>query len=202
MNRFAEHWKRVARGAALTGTAFALGGCASVTAGGGTVASTHAETSRPVFPPSSGVSITTPAAPSSDAPTGQPTTPAAPAAVPPAFVGDWYGHGRTLTVHTTGGVDVTFRTYVNCTPTVTIGCDRVIGNEIHDGGLATATVTRVDNATTIELNVSSSTVPSAIPLGPVRMGLDTGHDAVALFAGQFSGLAFCGPRAPSGYCGA
>jgi hypothetical protein len=34
------------------------------------------------------------------------------------------------------------------------------------------------------------------------MGLDKSHDAVALFAGQFSGVAFCGARAPSGYCGA
>jgi hypothetical protein len=121
---------------------------------------------------------------------------------PAGFVGTWTGHGRQLVVTAAGQVTITFRTYVDCTATVATGCDQITGSVIHDGGHVTGHITAVANPTTVTVTVTSSTVTSAVPLGSVRLGHDLTHDAVATFAGAFSGLPFCGPGAPPGYCGA
>lgn len=101
-----------------------------------------------------------------------------------------------------GQVTVTFRTYVDCSATVTTGCDQISGSTIHDGGHVTGHVTEALNPTTVIVTVTSSSVPSAVPTGPVKVGHDLSHHALAAFSGSFSGLPFCGPGAPSGYCGA
>jgi hypothetical protein len=122
--------------------------------------------------------------------------------VPAGFVGTWYGHGRALTVGATGAITLEFRTYVDCTATVTTGCDRVEGNTISDGGHVTGQVSQVINRTTVWVTLTSTTAPSELPRGTYRLGRDLQHGAVALFAGQWSQAPFCGPDAPSGYCGA
>ncbi|MFN2560023.1 MAG: hypothetical protein ABR571_01840 [Jatrophihabitans sp.] len=121
---------------------------------------------------------------------------------PAGFVGTWTGHGRQLVVSPTGRVTISFRTYVDCTATVTTGCDQITGSGIHDGGHVTGHITAVLNPTTVIVTVTSSTVTSAVPLAPIRLGHDLTHHAVAAFAGAFAGVPFCGPGAPSGYCGA
>jgi hypothetical protein len=105
-------------------------------------------------------------------------------------------------VRSDGAVTVTFRTYVDCTATVTTGCDRTVGHEIHDGGLVQGRVVSVINATTVEVAITSTSAPSEFAAGMYRLGHDLGHDALAFLGGGFRGVPFCGPGAPSGYCGA
>ncbi len=194
---------------AALGAAGVLAGCASSAVGGhGSAAGS---------PPARATSVTSASAPPSStaaAPSSSPARPATTAAPPSAsapasssappagLIGQWDGHGRHLVIRADGTVVVNFRTYVDCTSTVTTGCDRVIGNEIHDGGHVLGHITKVVNATTVIVTVASTTDPAAIPAGPVRLGHDLTHHAVALFAGDFNGVPFCSAESPSGYCGA
>ncbi len=68
--------------------------------------------------------------------------------------------------------------------------------------LQPSSVTRVINKTTMIMTVSATTAPDFVPQGPVRVGLDLSHHALAIFGGELSGDPFCGPRSPAGYCGA
>lgn len=202
--------KRVpARSILALSAAALLTGCSSSTTGG----QGSAVTASSAAPPSSNVASSTSAAavpPSASGSTGSsPATPVAtpstvgvPLTTPAGFVGSWYGHGRALVVTADGTVTMTFRTYVNCTATVTTGCDQITGSVIHDGGHVTGRITDVLNPTTVIVTVTSTSDPAALPLGPVRFGHDLSHHAIAAFAGQLSGTPFCGPGAPSGYCGA
>ena len=89
---------------------------------------------------------------------------------------------------------VDFRTYVDCTTTVTTGCDQIIGNVIHDGGHVTGRITRVISPTTVIVTIASTTDPAAIPAGPVRLGHDLGHHAVALLPASTAGFRSVEPR--------
>src|SRR5580765_3198965 len=97
--------------------------------GGGFSTGNDPGTTTPA-PVTSTVTVTAP-------PPSTTTPPPGPAAVtvPSGFVGQWYGHGRSMTITSAGAVDIGFRTYVDCDATHTTGCDRTIGNEIHDGGV-------------------------------------------------------------------
>lgn len=123
-------------------------------------------------------------------------------AVPAGLVGAWSGHGRGLTIHPDGSVHLTFRTYTWCSATLITGCDGTPTGTLHDGGQVTGQITVVHNATTVTVMISSTSVPADVPLGPTRLGEDTRHDAIALFAGRLSGTPFCGNNAPRDYCGA
>jgi len=105
-------------------------------------------------------------------------------------------------VRASGTVAVDFRTFVNCTATITTGCDRTKGSTISDGGHVSGTVTRVINSTTVMVTLTETTAPSQLAEGTYRLGHDLGHHALALFAGGWNQAPFCGPDAPSGYCGA
>jgi len=107
-----------------------------------------------------------------------------------------------LTIDPDGSMRLEYRTYIWCDATVTTGCDSTVGNEIHDGGQVAGQITAVQNANTVTVTITSTSVPADVPLGPVRLGKDVGHDTIALFAGGFSGAPFCGANAPEGYCGA
>lgn len=176
-----------------------LAGCsASATAGHGTAPPSHSTSpvTAPATPTSSAVA-------SSAAPTTSPA-PATSAAVvtPSGFVGSWYGHGRALVVRSDGTVTLDFRTYVNCTATVTTGCDRITGNVLYDGGHVTGKISQVINANTVVVTVTSTSVPSTIANGPMRLGHDLAHHALAPLDGGFKGVPFCGSGAPTDYCGA
>lgn len=133
--------------------------------------------------------------------TTTPTTPRT-STTPAGFVGTWFGHSRKLVVRSDGAVNLDFRTYVPCSATVTTGCDRTVGNVIHDGGQVSGRVVNVLNATTVQVAVTSTSVPREFAIGTYRLGHDLGHDALAFLGGGFKGVAFCGPRAPAGWCGA
>ena len=135
-----------------------------------------------------------PATASAPVPQGQPSI--------ATFVGTWYGHGRSLVVRQDGTVVFDFRTYRDCSATVTTACDRTSGDEIIDGGHVVGWITYVKNDTTVTVTVRSSSDPQDFPVAPFRLGFDRRHDAVAPFTGQFDGVPFCGDRAPAGYCGA
>ena len=208
MKRVRARWSILALGAAGLVT-----GCSSSTGGQGSAVSVSSAAS----PSPKGVSSSS--VPGSSAAPGSPSvsgtvgsSPATPAATPPTagvplttpagVLGSWHGHGRALVVSADGTVTMNFRTYVNCTATVTTGCDQITGSAIHDGGHVIGQITHVLNPTTVIVTVTFTSDPAALPLGPVRFGHDLGHHAVAPFAGQLSGTPFCGPGAPSGYCGA
>lgn len=153
------------------------------------------------------------ASPTTDATTPAPTVtvtapaPSTPAAgggvsVPAGFVGTWTGHDRSLAITANGAVHLTFRTFIDCSPTVTTNCDRIVGNRMYDGGQVRGRVTAVQDANTVTVTITATSDPKAVPRGPVRMGRDVRRDAVALFAGNFSGTPFCGSASPFGYCGA
>lgn len=153
------------------------------------------------------------ASPATDATTPAPTVtvtapaPSTPAAgggvsVPAGFVGTWTGHDRSLAITANGAVHLTFRTFIDCSPTVTTNCDRIVGNRMYDGGQVRGRVTAVQDANTVTVTITATSDPKAVPRGPVRMGRDVRRDAVALFAGNFSGTPFCGSASPFGYCGA
>jgi hypothetical protein len=187
----------------------AVTGCSASTTGGQGSAAIPGSSSVAESPELSSTPALSSAAPSDPAPSVASSTPTTPAPVsnavttPAGFVGTWNGHGRQLVVTAAGQVTIAFRTYVDCTATITTGCDQITGSSIHPGGHASGHVTEVLNPTTVFVTFASSTVTSAVPLGPVRLGHDLTHDAVAIFAGEFSGVPFCGPgAAAAGYCGA
>lgn len=199
---------------AVVSVVSAMTGCSSsTTTGQGSAAVTSpTSTGTPDFPsaPPSSASLSrslTASAPPSASTTAstRPATPPPPSragALPAGFVGAWYGHGRSLVVRPDGGVSVDFRTYVQCTATVTTGCDRIVGSVLHDGGHVTGRVTQVRNATTVTVTVSATTVPTIVPVGSFRLGHDLKHHAVAPFGNKLNGVPFCGAGSPTGYCGA
>ena len=120
-----------------------------------------------------------------------------------AFIGTWDGHGRTLTVDKDGGFTMDFRTYRNCSSTVTTGCDRTSGNTLIDGGHVKGMITHVYNASTVIVTVFSSTDKRDVPETSFTLGHDVTHHALAARVGPFAKNApFCGSGAPDGYCGA
>jgi hypothetical protein len=123
-------------------------------------------------------------------------------AIPSRFIGTWFGHSRDLVMKRDGSVQLEFRVYLSCTATRTTDCDRTRGNQIHDGGQVAAHVTQVINTTTMTITVTSTSAPDWLALGPVRVGYDRTHDAIAIFGGKLSGAPFCGNASPVGYCGA
>jgi hypothetical protein len=55
------------------------------------------------------------------------------------YTGSWYVHGFTLTVSGTS-VSAVYRTYTWCSPHRKYGCDKIVGNNIYDGGVWTGLV--------------------------------------------------------------
>lgn len=120
------------------------------------------------------------------------------------YTGTWSIHGYQLRV-TAGRADAIYRTYTWCGPRRRYGCDRIVGNEIFEGGIWTAPLSN-PNATqvsgTIEAAADSSLLGAAITLQPRP------HDFLRLtwrIDGQTHGLTLCGPNVPSsmsGRCGA
>ncbi len=180
-----------------------VAGCASSTTGGhGAAADTSTAQSTPSTSSQSASSMP-PSVPSgSPMPSSaMPSQAASGVRAPAGFGGIWTGHGRELAIAPDGSLRIEFRTYVTCTATVTTGCDQIIGNEIHDGGMVTGRITQVINSTTVIVTITSSSAPSSLPLGAYRLGHDLGHHALALFSGSWPNAPFCGAGAPEGYCG-
>ena len=197
--------------AALTGCAStvtgsgALGGSATATGGFPASTSTAATTAAPT------TAAPTTAAPTTAAPTEAPTTAAPPSASATSagamqylakFVGQWIGHGRVMTIGATGRGLLTYRAYKNCSDDPTPPCDKIVNNEIQDGGRLTFQIlqTITDNGNYgAEIQILTANDPSIDKSQPGGLGLDT-HDVIT--ADFFNQSTFCGPDAPAGACGA
>lgn len=125
---------------------------------------------------------------SAAASTGATPTPVLSAAVPPAVVGRWYQHDALLVVKADGTFTWSSSAGVSA-PTATVD------GTVHGIGPASASGT-----------VTSSTQPQRVG-GTITMTVDQSHDTVTLTGPGASPsgapvLPFCGPSAPSRYCGA
>lgn len=193
------------RAAALVAGAAAVAlaaGCSSSVSGSGNAKGSAPQPSGSTAPATVYRTVTaTPSSTPSSSPSA-PSSVSAPPTMPSDFVGTWFGHGRSLTITASGALTMTYRTYVNCSATVTTGCDQTVNNQIHDGGAVTAHLTQVVNPTTVMVAITASSAPSLVPIGSARLGFDQTHDAVALFTGDWANAPFCGTHSPSGYCGA
>jgi hypothetical protein len=110
------------------------------------------------------------------------------------FAGDWYAHGAGLAIEPDGSFSLGFRIYEFCDDDPP-PCDRMVGNEIIEGGLAKGRLVR--GLDTVYALIIESTDPETFPAGRSEVVLDTSSDTLEL-----GGRQFCGERAEPGTCGA
>jgi hypothetical protein len=192
-----------------------LAGCASTTNGTGTggQAATSATPAQdfPSATPSPPAGPTDTAAPTdSAAPTGGDTSTnnvptGSPVAAPvdvSTFVGQWGGHGRTLTITASGAGTIVYRAYKNCSDDPTPPCDKIENNEIHDGGKLTFQILGTANGMgkwDAHIQIVTSNDPQFGKQTTV-IELDQHTDVITM--PFFNSSTFCGPKAASGACGA
>jgi hypothetical protein len=112
-----------------------------------------------------------------------------------AFVGQWYGHGSYLDIHSDGSFTVSARTYRTCGQDPP-PCDTFSGNTITDGDVATGQLASVSGEVATG-QVTHTTDPPDSPAGPITMTLDPATDTIST-----RDVSYCGPSAPTGNCGA
>jgi hypothetical protein len=192
-----------------------LAGCASTTNGTGTPGSATTVLPTRDFPSGTATAIET-ATPTDTAP---PTDSSAPTDSPPtdspptdstgpvpadvaAFVGEWGGHGRTLTITASGAGTIVYRAYKNCSDDPTPPCDKIENNEIHDGGKLTIQILGTANGMAkwdAHIQIVTSNDPQFGKQTTV-IELDQHTDVITM--PFFNSSTFCGPKAASGACGA
>ncbi|EFV11894.1 hypothetical protein [Segniliparus rugosus] len=123
-----------------------------------------------------------------------------------AFVGEWHGHGRLLTVGADGSGKIVARTYQKCgDPGVTGACDTFDGNEIKPGAVTQIKITgthEVADGAEAEFSVQESTL-GVPPNSTGTLVLDQTQDTVRIVINGKPGAgAYCGPKADPGACGA
>lgn len=210
----APTFRVLAAAAALTVT---LAGCASTVTGVGSAIGPGPASPTGDFPstavPTGPATTAVAAAPTTAAASTTATMPAAqPTSAPPdgagqtpylsKFVGQWIGHGRVLTIRPDGTGTLIYRAYKNCSDDPTPPCDKIVNNQIEDGGRLTFTIlqTITDNGNYgAEVQILTANDPSIDKSQPGGMSLDT-HDVITTdFLDEST---FCGPKAASGACGA
>jgi hypothetical protein len=204
-------------------TAALIAGCASTTNGtgtGGSAATTVSPTQD--FPSGTAGPIET-APPTDTAPTdtAPPTDSAAPTdSAPPtdsaaptgsggpapaevaAFVGEWGGHGRTLTISASGTGTIVYRAYKNCSDDPKPPCDKIENNEIHDGGKLTFQILGTANGMgkwDAHIRIVTSNDPQ---FGKKTTVIELDQDTDVITMPFFNSSTFCGPKAAAGACGA
>jgi hypothetical protein len=110
------------------------------------------------------------------------------------FVGQWYAHWGALTVNPDGHAKLIARTYQWCGPDVSPPCDSLQGNTIVPGINEEMEFTSVAGSTAHGKIVSSTAKKTG---QPVTLSINS-NDTVEL-SGQGE---LCGPKSPSGTCGA
>jgi hypothetical protein len=209
-------------------TAALIAGCASTTNGtgtGGSAATTVSPTQD--FPSGTAGPIETApptgTAPTDTAPTdtAPPTDSAAPTdSAPPtdsaaptgsggpapaevaAFVGEWGGHGRTLTISASGTGTIVYRAYKNCSDDPKPPCDKIENNEIHDGGKLTFQILGTANGMgkwDAHIRIVTSNDPQ---FGKKTTVIELDQDTDVITMPFFNSSTFCGPKAAAGACGA
>ena len=208
---------RAAVGVASAVLAAALvAGCASTTNGTGTPGSATTVLPTRDFPSGTATAIDT-ATPTdtalptdSSAPTDSPPTDSAaptdstgpaPADVA-AFVGEWGGHGRTLTITASGAGTIVYRAYKNCSDDPKPPCDKIENNEIHDGGKLTFQILGTANGMgkwDAHIRIVTSNDPQ---FGKKTTVIELDQDTDVITMPFFNSSTFCGPKAAAGACGA
>lgn len=110
-----------------------------------------------------------------------------------AFVGEWRGHGRLLTVRSDGSGTMTWRVYRWCAEGVS-PCDAKNGSEIISGGHVSFRLESVEGRVARGTSIATTDSPSA-------------SITLTLLAGDMirvdpQGLEFCGAKAAPSACGA
>lgn len=67
--------------------------------------------------------------------------------IPPALVGEWDGHGRSVTIKPNGLGALIYRTYRHCDDDPAPGCDATTRHQIVPGGFVDFTLTAASNST-------------------------------------------------------
>jgi hypothetical protein len=116
-----------------------------------------------------------------------------------AFVGEWGGHGRTLTFTSKGRAKYIARAYQWCGPGVPPPCDLMQNNTIIDGINEEMLFTyRAGNTA-----YGTITASSAGDMGrSVSLAVDANDTAMLTKGGDPAAISLCGPNAPSSSCGA
>ena len=153
-----------------------------------TTTSTTTTTAAPI------TTSTTAAPPATARPTTTTTT-TAPRSV--NFVGQWQAHCCGLSIDGSGGFRFAGRTYVWCTDGPP-PCDTIVGNEIHDGTLASGVITARSGNTAVA-RAASTTDTALIPWGSVSFVINPANDTLTI---QPTGVVLCGSAAPPFTCGA
>ena len=137
-------------------------------------------------------STTTPA---TIAPSTQPSTTAAPTTAPVRpdltnLVHTWSVHCCGLKVDGAGHFEFAGRTYVWCEDGPP-PCDRMVGNEIHDGAMANGViVSRTGNVARARVTFTSDA--ALVPRGAASFVYDPASDTLTI---QPTGVVLCGPSA-------
>ncbi len=112
--------------------------------------------------------------------------------------GDWFGHGRDIFVGLNGQGTAHFRTYTDCTQTVTTNCDMVANNLIYPGGYFTFALNRVAGNKAFG---SITTSGYSWMIGTRITIAKNANDTVHVYVLRGYGV-YCGSNAPAGFCGA
>ncbi|HEX4540641.1 MAG TPA: hypothetical protein VH112_10390 [Acidimicrobiales bacterium] len=151
----------------------------------------------------------TPVTPPSNVPptTAPPVAPAAPAVGALAglgsLVGDWKGHGGDVHIGADGQAQATFRAYRLCTDDPTPPCDTMSGSTIVDGGHAQFRLKPSGTPATATGQVTGSDDPAAFQPGfALTVNLMPGDVMLVTSSPAAQSVAYCGPRASAGACGA
>jgi hypothetical protein len=143
--------------------------------------------------------------PSTVAPTTAP--PVAPAVSALAglgsLIGDWTGHGGGVHISADGQGQATFRAYRLCSDDPTPPCDTMSGTTIVDGGHAQFHLKPSTVPGTATGQVTGSDDPAAFQPGfAMTVKLMPGDVMLVTSSPAAQGVAYCGPRASAGACGA
>lgn len=112
--------------------------------------------------------------------------------------GNWFGHGRDIYVAANGQGIAHFRTYADCSRTVTTNCDMFARNSIYPGGYFSFTLNHVSGNKAFG-SISNSGYSWMI--GTSITIARNANDSVHVYVLRGYGV-YCGSNAPVGYCGA
>jgi hypothetical protein len=115
------------------------------------------------------------------------------------FVGNWVFHDGNLSVDRAGHGSASFRSFVDCTPSIQTACDHFKGNFIYNGGFIKFTLGKVAGKTA-KGSITDSAYSWAV-FTPITITLNSAKDILTIRS-VVGPTAACGARAAPGACGA